>query len=73
MGLLIPELNHTHLSEVYNAGRAATAALLAFFSFFPELMVAFLTRHEFIVRTMFKSGIVGDTKPLQRIEVIYCL
>ena len=31
MGLLIPELNHTHLSEVYNAGRAATAALLAFF------------------------------------------
>ena len=30
-GITDPELNHTHLSEVYNAGRAATAAFLASF------------------------------------------
>ena len=66
-----PLLKHIHLFEVYNAGRAATAALLAFFSFFLDTMVAALPLKGLSTRSMFKSGIAGGTKPLQRIEVIY--
>jgi hypothetical protein len=41
-------LKHIHLSEVYNAGRAATAALLAFFSFFFDTVAAPLPHGEVI-------------------------
>lgn len=41
-------LKHIHLSEVYNAGRAATAALLAFFSFFFATVAAALSHREVI-------------------------
>ena len=63
-------LKHIHLFEVYNAGRAATAALLAFFSFFFDTVAAALPRQEATNSMGVQSGIIVDTKPLQSIEVM---